>query len=289
MKKKSLILCITLVAVLAVTTVCVLIGIGVIDLTPHEHTWQEANCTNPKTCPDCGETEGEALGHTWLDATCTAPKTCSLCNATEGNALEHSWSNATCTTSKTCSICNTTEGDALGHNWEAATCTKPKTCTVCNQTDGKANGHNWKAATYTSPKTCKTCGATSGNPLTQSKPTVSFEDSYYKIHPLSINGSTITIGSDRAVLDDLKAHVTLGSNNTYKVALTLKGSVERVKYQKASFQFFVYIYDDNGKQIYKSSIMESTSRYYEGDDVAVYITIYSLPYSKSYTIDIKSY
>lgn len=28
-----------------------------------KHEWQEATCTNPKTCSACGETEGEALGH----------------------------------------------------------------------------------------------------------------------------------------------------------------------------------------------------------------------------------
>ena len=27
----------------------------------HEHTWSEATCTEPKTCSECGETEGEPL------------------------------------------------------------------------------------------------------------------------------------------------------------------------------------------------------------------------------------
>lgn len=31
----------------------------------HEHDWVAANCTTPKTCEECKETEGEALGHTW--------------------------------------------------------------------------------------------------------------------------------------------------------------------------------------------------------------------------------
>lgn len=30
----------------------------------HEHTFADATCTEPKTCTECGETEGEALGHT---------------------------------------------------------------------------------------------------------------------------------------------------------------------------------------------------------------------------------
>ena len=30
----------------------------------HEHKWIDATCTSPKTCEECGETEGEPLGHT---------------------------------------------------------------------------------------------------------------------------------------------------------------------------------------------------------------------------------
>ena len=35
----------------------------------HEHSWREATCTEPKTCSECGETEGEALGHQWDEGT----------------------------------------------------------------------------------------------------------------------------------------------------------------------------------------------------------------------------
>ena len=35
------------------------------------HEWQEATCTEPKTCSRCGETEGEALGHDYVDGYCT--------------------------------------------------------------------------------------------------------------------------------------------------------------------------------------------------------------------------
>ena len=55
----------------------------------HEHTWVDATCTEPKTCSECGETEGESLGHSWVDATCTEPKTCSICGETEGDPLGH--------------------------------------------------------------------------------------------------------------------------------------------------------------------------------------------------------
>lgn len=50
----------------------------------HLHTWVDATCTEPKTCSECGETEGEPLGHDWIPATYTEPKTCSRCGATEG-------------------------------------------------------------------------------------------------------------------------------------------------------------------------------------------------------------
>jgi len=63
----------------------------------HEHTFSNANCTTPKTCTSCGETEGVALGHAWKDATCTEPKTCKTCNVTEGSAIGHNMSNGFCT------------------------------------------------------------------------------------------------------------------------------------------------------------------------------------------------
>ena len=86
-----------------------------------EHQWQDATCTEPKTCAKCGEIEGNALGHKWQDATCTAPKTCIKCGEIEGNALGHKWQDATCTTPKTCTKCGETEGEAIGHTageWE---------------------------------------------------------------------------------------------------------------------------------------------------------------------------
>lgn len=37
----------------------------------HKHTWNEATCTSPKTCSDCGETSGSALGHNYSSGKCT--------------------------------------------------------------------------------------------------------------------------------------------------------------------------------------------------------------------------
>lgn len=101
MKKKRL------CSIVVITIGLILTGCG------HEHTWQEASCTEAKVCTECGETEGEALGHTWTDATCTSPKTCSVCAATEGEALEHSWLEATYENPQTCEVCGETQGESL--------------------------------------------------------------------------------------------------------------------------------------------------------------------------------
>ncbi len=128
-------------------------------------TWIEATCTTPRTCADCGITEGEPLGHKWKEATCDSPKTCEVCGETEGEPLEHVWLDATCTDPKTCKLCGKTEGKPLGHKWEKATCTKPKTCSVCGETEGETLEHTWIEATCTEPKKCKVCGEEDGEPL----------------------------------------------------------------------------------------------------------------------------
>lgn len=102
----------------------------------HE-TWIEANCETPKTCAECGETEGAPLGHTWMAATCETPKTCEVCGKTEGEALGHAWVDADCENPKTCSNCNLTEGEALGHIWLEATTEAPQTCETCGKTEGE--------------------------------------------------------------------------------------------------------------------------------------------------------
>lgn len=79
--------------------------------------------------------------HTWIDANCITPKTCSECGATEGNPLGdegHDWKAASCAEPKTCSICGKTDGQALGHKWEDQTYSKPKTCSRCGATEGKS-------------------------------------------------------------------------------------------------------------------------------------------------------
>lgn len=101
----------------------------------HE-TWKDATCETPKTCAECGATEGSPLGHEWQAVTCDTAKTCTVCGKAEGTALGHSWTDATCETAKTCSTCKKTEGEALGHDWMDATTEAPKTCKTCSATEG---------------------------------------------------------------------------------------------------------------------------------------------------------
>lgn len=82
------------------------------------HEWTAADCTTPKTCAKCQETEGEALGHTWQEASCSTPKTCTACALTEGEPLAHTWQEANYQQSKTCTVCAATEGEPLSASFE---------------------------------------------------------------------------------------------------------------------------------------------------------------------------
>lgn len=75
--------------------------------------WVAADCARPKTCAECGETEGSPLVHSWLAATCETPKTCENCGLIEGEALGHFWMDATTEAPKTCSNCGKTEGERI--------------------------------------------------------------------------------------------------------------------------------------------------------------------------------
>lgn len=157
MKNKNFFLITLLIVVISILSLFTQCG--------HEHVWNDATCITPKTCSECGKTEGEALGHKWLEATCTQPKTCSICGITEGDTLEHTWLEATCSQPKTCSVCGITEGDALEHTWLDATCTQAKTCSVCGITSGEPLGHVIEPATCLTPATCSVCDFVPDNAL----------------------------------------------------------------------------------------------------------------------------
>ena len=139
----------------------------------HVHVWLEATCTEPKTCSECGETEGEPIGHDMLPATPESPSTCSRCGYTEGEPLSpghvHVWTEATCTAPRVCTECGATEGVPLGHDMFPATTESPSTCSRCGYTDGEPlspeHVHTWVDATCTAPRTCSGCGATEGAAL----------------------------------------------------------------------------------------------------------------------------
>ena len=87
--------------------IVLLIGIS---LLPCRHDWQEATCTEPKTCKKCKETEGEPLGHDYAEATCTEPKTCKRCGKTVGSAFGHKVDEWTIVKEATCSSTGISEG-----------------------------------------------------------------------------------------------------------------------------------------------------------------------------------
>ena len=170
-------ICVLLSTVVTVSLVCLdVVDIPVVDdavrkvelLFHRKHDWIDATCTAPRTCKECGETEGPALDHTWKSATCQEQEVCTRCGMIGQSAKGHDWTNATCTAPRTCEECGETEGTALGHRWMEATCTAPRTCKECEETEGTALDHRWIDATYETPKTCSVCGITEGEVLVKS-------------------------------------------------------------------------------------------------------------------------
>ena len=157
-----------LLVVLGILGLMAVVGIVVL-LTWHRHTWTPATCTAPKTCEECGETEGTRRPHEWVDATCEEAKTCTSCGKTKGDPLGHTWEEATCETAKTCSVCGDSDGVALAHTWIEATCTSAKICSICNKIEGSPLSHNYTWTTTREPSytsegqkegICKECGET---------------------------------------------------------------------------------------------------------------------------------
>ena len=228
-------------------------------------------------------------------ASCTTDgietRECSICGATEDRTLNASghnfsdWSVKTATTcitdgieTRKCSSCDAAENREVksnGHQWVPATCTSPKKCNSCNATEGSALGHANQNGV------CSRCNA-------NMTPTVSFSNSYKNIYNLTISGSTITIGTSRGVLDDMTAKASVKSDGTCNIELTLKGKVERIQYTRASFGFFIYIYDADGNQVNERKLF-TTKSYTAGEDIAIYTTIFNLPYSSSYTVTLREY
>ena len=128
----------------ALTFTLCLVMIVFLSACGHQHDWQEATCSSPKVCTECGVTEGEALPHTWKDATCEEPRTCSICGIEQGEPNGHDWQEATCQHPEQCAVCSSTRNSILGdhtcNSWMEIvdpTCTsegyKKGTCVNCGQ------------------------------------------------------------------------------------------------------------------------------------------------------------
>ena len=114
------------------------------------------------TCSVCGNIESdtyvEPTGHSWIDATCVTPKTCENCGLTEGSDPSgHDFEDATCVLPKTCKLCGGTEGEALGHTGGTATCNTLAKCDVCGEGYGEYGPHHLVSSVATIA--CELCDA----------------------------------------------------------------------------------------------------------------------------------
>ena len=185
------------------------------------HNFKEATCTVPKTCTDCGATEGEALGHYYLPATCLSPSKCFRCGDEVGEVGSHDYIEATCTTPKTCRYCNEVVGTANGHNYERktkkATCKEAGAiydeCSVCKdvqiiQTEDKLPHelvhHDGKPAEciktgYEAYDTCKNCDYTT-----------------YKELPILMHNYTETVVAPTCESNGYTLHSCTRCKNSYR-------------------------------------------------------------------------
>ncbi len=227
----------------------------------HEHSWVSADCDSPRTCSECGETDGTALGHQWGAASCTQSAVCSVCGVQSGEPLGHQWTTASCTQPSTCQRCGQTQSTALGHSWVAATCTAPQTCSVCGAVNGAALGHQWTGATRTQPKTCTVCHTISGSAASTPLAWCTMVENSNKIG----SNSDVAVGTWTDVTntqhpDSLKFWVVekKGWSNTEHAVLqlggqyeTMVGSVVMANVSKANSYASIRIYLD-GTLAYES-------------------------------------
>ena len=88
------------------------------------HEWNQADCLNPQTCSNCGETGEAALGHDWSAAVCDQPETCIRCGETQGEPLGHSfgdWTFGETEMTHTCVSCGLSETAELNRELQLET------------------------------------------------------------------------------------------------------------------------------------------------------------------------
>ena len=214
------------------------------------HSWENADCTRPRHCIECGSTRGIALGHEWISATCTEARHCRVCGKTEGEALGHSWVSATCTEAKTCSVCGETEGKPEGHTWVSATCKQPRHCRICGQEEGKLADHQWAAATCTSAKKCLVCGLKQGSALGHEY--VEYICSRCK------EQKSLTAGDIPKILDitTLTYKVNSVGGIEHTMAFTNKSSKKTIKYIDLEFEMYNRVGDVITNEINRSQKTE---------------------------------
>ena len=83
----------------------------------HKHTWIEATCQVPRTCSECGETEGEPFSHDFYTPDCVnQPGVCYMCGLTQEAPPGHKYhwdSSGECTRCRRRRITTCTEGVAV--------------------------------------------------------------------------------------------------------------------------------------------------------------------------------
>jgi len=277
-----------------------------------KHDWDEATCKEPKTCFNCGKTEGDKLDHDWEKATCTEPKTCSMCGKKKGEPLGHEWVAATCTEPKTCSVCGETDGEAEGHYWSYATCLEERYCYVCSESDGEKGEHYWMDASCYEPKTCYYCGETEGERLPhewtayanypycrncyEDMPEDSFEDG-----EVLWNGIGLTVPDDFYLGDsaehdngvfegpDLMFTVSPHWNNSYYEDDII--DYYRESMQNANYDILDegYYFNSEGTEFYRfeieyKSVVQGYCTLYISDEVYVYMECFA--YSRSEADDL---
>lgn len=144
---------------------CVVCGSG------HQHAWQDATCTAPKTCTVCGATEGAAAQHSYGDGVITKPATCKEtgiktytctgCSATKTEKINklttHTYDNDC---DATCNVC--AQSRTVSHDYQTAWSMDETNhwheCSVCREKTDVAAHVPGAEATETTAQTCTVCG-----------------------------------------------------------------------------------------------------------------------------------
>ena len=195
-----------------------------------DHTWNDATCTDPKTCSVCGMTEGSANGHTtgseWQKDATHHWKLCTVVGC--GVVIEESKAahtpdhegGATEDYAILCSVCGYEMEAQLAHThvydkevatdaYKASNATCEELATYyksCKCGDkgaetfeyGELADHTWNNATCTEPKTCSVCGTTEGSASGHTEDTEWTSDSDSHWHICSVAGCGVIIESSKA-------------------------------------------------------------------------------------------